>query len=194
MTVWRAGLAATLSAMAAWDSVRGRRTEVDGQVLDGRMAAMLRIAAGARPGAGGGLEGIRAGLRTLAARMHGTPDGSVTARDLSAGGVPARVYAASQAGERVLPLLVFFHGGGFVMGDLDTHDALARRIAREAAVRVLSVAYRLAPEHPFPAAVEDALVAYRWARRQLRRFMWMGRELPWAATAPGATWRPRCAG
>lgn len=62
------------------------------------------------------------------------------------------------------PLLVFFHGGGFVMGDLESHDAVCRLICRDAGVHVLAVDYRLAPEHPAPAAVEDAYAAYRWAR------------------------------
>ncbi|MDT9594778.1 alpha/beta hydrolase fold domain-containing protein [Nocardioides zeae] len=60
------------------------------------------------------------------------------------------------------PLLVFLHGGGFVYGGLDSHDALCRFLAERAGVRVLSVTYRLAPEHPFPAAYEDVLAAYRW--------------------------------
>jgi acetyl esterase len=61
------------------------------------------------------------------------------------------------------PLLVFFHGGGFVIGDLETHDEPCRILCRHAGVQVLSVEYRLAPEHPFPAAVGDALAAFRWA-------------------------------
>lgn len=60
------------------------------------------------------------------------------------------------------PLLVFFHGGGWVYGDLDSHDPLCRFLAERAGVRVLSVDYRLAPEQPFPAAYDDALAAYRW--------------------------------
>ncbi len=61
------------------------------------------------------------------------------------------------------PLLVFFHGGGFVICDLDTHDEPCRMLCRHAEVQVLSVDYRLAPEHPFPAGVRDALAAFRWA-------------------------------
>ncbi len=60
-------------------------------------------------------------------------------------------------------LLVFFHGGGFVVGDLDTHDNSCRFVASQAGVRVLAVDYRLAPEHRFPAATDDALAAFRWA-------------------------------
>ncbi|MQA15884.1 MAG: alpha/beta hydrolase fold domain-containing protein [Pseudonocardiaceae bacterium] len=62
------------------------------------------------------------------------------------------------------PLLVYYHGGGWVLGDLDTHDNLCRFLALHAGVRVLSVDYRLAPEHPAPAAADDALAAYRYAR------------------------------
>ena len=60
------------------------------------------------------------------------------------------------------PLLVYFHGGGFFCGDLDTHDAPCRFLAERSGVRVLAVDYRLAPEHPFPAAYDDAQAAYRW--------------------------------
>jgi acetyl esterase len=61
------------------------------------------------------------------------------------------------------PLLVFFHGGGFVVGDLETHDGLCRLMCRDAGVHVLAVDYRLAPEHKAPAAVEDCYAAYLWA-------------------------------
>ena len=63
---------------------------------------------------------------------------------------------------RLGPLLLFFHGGGWMYGDLDSHDAACRFLAERSGVRVLAVDYRLAPEHPFPAAYEDALEAYRW--------------------------------
>jgi acetyl esterase len=62
-----------------------------------------------------------------------------------------------------MPLLVYLHGGGWVRGDLHTHDNTCRFLAREAGVIVLSVDYRLAPEHKFPAAVEDSFAAFRWA-------------------------------
>lgn len=79
------------------------------------------------------------------------------------GTIGARHYRPAGAAGSA-PLLVFFHGGGFVMGDLESHDAACRLICRDAGVHVLSVDYRLAPEHPAPAAVEDAYAAYRWAR------------------------------
>ena len=77
--------------------------------------------------------------------------------------IAARLYAPSR--ER-LPLLVYFHGGGFVIGSIGTHDALCRTLAQRAHCAVLSVDYRLAPEHRFPTAVHDAWDALCWAARQ----------------------------
>jgi acetyl esterase len=74
----------------------------------------------------------------------------------------ARHYAPLDA-SRDQPLLVFFHGGGFVYGDLDTHDGVCRLLCRHVGAHVLAIDYRLAPEDPFPAAVEDARAALRWA-------------------------------
>ncbi|MFC6953276.1 alpha/beta hydrolase [Halorubellus litoreus] len=76
------------------------------------------------------------------------------------GDVDARLYRPD-ASERS-PTVVFFHGGGFVFGSIETHDRLCRRLVRESDCAVLSVDYRLAPEHPFPAAVEDAYAAVEW--------------------------------
>jgi acetyl esterase len=78
--------------------------------------------------------------------------------------VPARLYepVSLAAGS---PLLVYLHGGGWVIGSIETHDATCRYLARNAQVRVLSIGYRLAPEHHFPAAAEDALTAFRFAAR-----------------------------
>lgn len=75
--------------------------------------------------------------------------------------IPARLYRASLAAEPA-PVLLFFHGGGWVIGDRDTHDGLCAEIARGLGMSVVSVDYRLAPEHRFPAAAEDALAAARW--------------------------------
>lgn len=83
--------------------------------------------------------------------------------------LPARLYVPQGAGA-VGPMLVFFHGGGFVLGDIDTHDAFCVRLADAAKVRVLSCRYRLAPEAPFPAQLDDALLAFDWARRQAAAF------------------------
>ena len=79
------------------------------------------------------------------------------------GDIPIRIYTPHipTAGE-LLPILVFYHGGGFVIGSLDSYDSLCRALANRADCIVVSVDYRLAPEHKFPAAVDDALEAYQW--------------------------------
>ncbi|HEX9259568.1 MAG TPA: alpha/beta hydrolase, partial [Acidimicrobiales bacterium] len=81
--------------------------------------------------------------------------------EVDAGGVPARLYRPSEA--TGLPLLVWLHGGGWVGGDLDSHDDLCRAVAVRAGAVVLSVDYGLAPERPFPGGLTDALDALRWA-------------------------------
>lgn len=93
------------------------------------------------------------------------PVGSV--RDLSipgpAGPIPARLYLPPlAAGQALAPMLAFFHGSGFVLLDLDTHDDICRRLCAGASCMVLSVDYRLAPEHRFPAGPDDCLAATRW--------------------------------
>jgi acetyl esterase len=84
------------------------------------------------------------------------------------GPLPARHYTP-HAQEGPHPLLLYLHGGGFVVCDLDTHDQACRLLCRQAGVQVLSVAYRLAPEHPFPAAVSDAWAALCWAAANATR-------------------------
>jgi acetyl esterase/lipase len=97
----------------------------------------------------------------------------------NAGPLPARLYspvAAPRAGQPVqpLPLIVYFHGGGFVLANLDTYDASARALAAEGHAIVLAVQYRKAPEHKFPAAHDDAYAAYVWA---LRNAITLGADL-----------------
>jgi acetyl esterase len=81
------------------------------------------------------------------------------------GPIPVRVYTPAGAGGQPLPGLVFFHGGGLVAGSLDTHDGLCRALANESGCRLVSVDYRLAPEHKFPAAVLDGCAAAAWVAR-----------------------------
>src|SRR5438309_1285639 len=88
-------------------------------------------------------------------------------RDVSAegplGAIPLRVYRPAGVPDSTrLPVHVFFHGGGWVIGDIETHDVVCRQLTAEAGVSVISVDYRLAPEHKFPAAVNDAWAATRW--------------------------------
>jgi len=82
-------------------------------------------------------------------------------RDVQAGSIPCRLYRPSAKTD--IGLLVFFHGGGWVIGDLNSHDGVCRSLANKSGHAVLSVDYRLAPEHKFPAAFDDCVAAVKWA-------------------------------
>lgn len=100
----------------------------------------------------------RAGMEAMAAPSNVAVH---EIRSVDANGVPARLYRPSD--DPNLGLLVYFHGGGWVIGSLDTHDDVCRKLTNAMGQAVLSVDYRLAPEHPFPAPVEDCAQALRWA-------------------------------
>ncbi|GAB3322708.1 alpha/beta hydrolase [Haloplanus salinarum] len=114
------------------------------------------------------VEGAREALRDLLVAEE-PPDDDLTVRDLSIPGpgddpetsLPIRTYTPPDGGAR--PVFVYLHGGGWVRGDLDTHDGLCRLLAEAADCVVVSVDYRRAPEHRFPAAVHDAYAATAWA-------------------------------
>jgi acetyl esterase len=84
------------------------------------------------------------------------------------GAIPLRMYRPV-AGGAALPVLVYFHGGGWVIGDLDTHDTVCRQLANGSGCAVVAVDYRLGPEHRFPAAVDDCIAATAWVRREAAR-------------------------
>jgi acetyl esterase/lipase len=100
----------------------------------------------------------RAGFEELAKMFPLAPD--VTQERVDAGGVPSEWVRVPES--RTDRVVLYLHGGGYVIGSIDTHRELASRIARSTQARALVIDYRLAPEHPFPAAVEDATAAYRW--------------------------------
>lgn len=110
-------------------------------------------------------EMIRAGYRMQRAAQNLTAPKDVETRDLQVDGadgpIGARLYTPAGA-PAVTPGLVYFHGGGFAIGDLESHDGHCRRLASFAGIRVLAVDYRLAPEHPFPAGHDDALASVKW--------------------------------
>jgi acetyl esterase/lipase len=102
------------------------------------------------------IEQRRAGMERISERVPA----DVICEKVNAGGVDAEWIAAPGAtADRVI---LYLHGGGYVIGSIKTHRAMISRIARAANARALAIDYRLAPEHPFPAAVEDAIAAYRW--------------------------------
>ena len=85
-------------------------------------------------------------------------------RDLGDGPVPCRLYRPSSSAD--LPVLVYLHGGGWVVGNLDTHDEPCRSLANASGCAVLSVQYRLAPEHKYPVPLDDCVAALRWVRER----------------------------
>jgi len=145
----------------------GRSVTIDGNTLDPTLQLVLSAQRAV------GINGLvlgddpatsRAQAREICLAFAG-PQIHVGVSDVSipgpAGPIAARHYHPATA--EPAPLLVFYHGGGWTIGDLDTHDALCRLTCRDAEIHVLSIDYRLAPEHPAPAAVEDAYAALRWA-------------------------------
>jgi acetyl esterase len=138
---------------------------VTGDALDPRAAEVLAelAAAGRPPVWEQRLDDARRAYRELL--LVPDPPAVAAVADASAPGpggpVPLRVYTPEGGGPR--PVVVYMHGGGWVMGDLDSHDAVCRLLARGSGSVVVAVGYRLAPEHPFPAGLQDALAATAWA-------------------------------
>jgi acetyl esterase/lipase len=138
--------------------------------LDAQTEALVRqlAASGFRPAHQIPLEESRRGLTAMALQMAGPKVAVHAVEDRTlpgpGGALPIRIYSprAIGAGER-LPAVMFFHGGGFYLGNLATHDHVCRRLCAKAGVVVVAVDYRLAPEHKFPAAVEDCHAALAWA-------------------------------
>lgn len=144
----------------------GRRTVIDGRTIDakalavGEFANMVRI-----PGYIPTPEESRAGLRKMVELMDEPGPDLARVEDASlpgpAGDIPVRLYDPREAGDDKRPVMVFFHGGGGIQGDLDSHDGLCRKIAAWADITVLAVDYRLAPENPFPAGLDDCVAVLR---------------------------------
>ncbi|SHH54462.1 acetyl esterase [Jatrophihabitans endophyticus] len=135
--------------------------------LDPQIAGLLQMmeAAGNPPISQGTPDQARAGLRTLMVDLRDpaslVPVASVTPGTIG-DGIPVRVYRPEADGRATRPTVVYFHGGGFVIGDLDTHENVCRRLCRDTGAVVVSVDYPLAPEQPFPAALDTSYAALRW--------------------------------
>ena len=130
---------------------------VDGQILAPDMHLLVKALA-KRPMMAANAAALRKQQTIGAVIANGTPIEIHAVRDLEVAGLPARHYHPGG----MAPLVMFLHGGGFVFGDLETHDRLCRMLCKHAGVHVLAIEYRLAPEHPFPAGADDAERAWHW--------------------------------
>ncbi len=136
--------------------------------------ALCRIAGIVEKDAGGvGPLETRIDTENLARVVTTEPEPGVDARDIDlesdVGILRSRLFVPTGA-PAVGPLMIYFHGGGWVVGSLDTHDRSCRRLAASSGMRILAVDYRLAPEHPFPAAPDDALAAWQTVQNDPGRF------------------------
>ena len=131
----------------------------------------------------------RAAYRDMALANRSEPEAveSVTDVELPLDGRTLRARLYVPINDESKALVVYFHGGGFVVGDLDTHDALCRRISSDTRMRFLSVEYRLAPEHPFPAGIDDAVDTIRYVLANLASFDDANAELIVMGDSAGAT-------
>ena len=145
----------------------GRLPVVDGRRIDPKAQAVTELVALLRaPDAPPSLEQSRVQIAQMAAKFERPCPSEVRKADIALPGAdglrPARVYVPRGTDpEPAQPTLLFLHGGGWVQGGLDTHDGMCGHLSHLAGIRVISLDYRLAPEHPFPAAPDDVLACYR---------------------------------
>jgi len=132
--------------------------------LDPEVALMLHLLPPLVAEESATMEAQRQRMRDMYERDPTVPVELPRVDDLAIPGPAGEIRLRSYVPEvdRTLPVVVYLHGGGFTLGDLDTHDRICRRLARASGALVLSVDYRLAPEHPFPAAVDDSFAALNW--------------------------------
>src|SRR5256886_3302660 len=160
------GESEALKFLEGYRITRGGSTMDPKAQIVGEFVKSIRV-----PGYSPPLPELRAQLRTMVTLMDEPAPALSRIEDIRipgpAGEIPARVYAARAEGAP-LPAVAYFHGGGWVQGDLETHHGLCARLARHAGALVVAVDYRLAPERQFPAAVEDCVAAYRWLRSRGR--------------------------
>ncbi len=166
---WQAAVVRALYALPTplRRAVAGKPVDVDGQRLDLdtqlliKLTALQDLSLSARTPAA-----ARANLEGGASLAGGSPGGPMRTSEVRipgpAGDIRARLYTPSGLAPGS-GLVVYFHGGGWVIGSIASHDSTCRFLAGEGGVRVLSVDYRLAPEDPFPAAVDDSVAAFRYA-------------------------------
>ncbi|WP_204807668.1 alpha/beta hydrolase [Mycobacterium riyadhense] len=170
--------------MRSLDNAAAEKPDVDPILLKVLDAVPFRLSTD------DGIDAVRQRLRNLPRRaVH--PELRVEERAITgpAGALDIRIYWPPSSSDRtvVAPVLLYFHGGGFVMGDLDTHDGSCRQHAVGADAVVVSVDYRLAPEHPYPAAIEDAWAATLWVAEHGRQIGADSARMAVAGDSAGAT-------
>src|SRR4029453_10387725 len=155
--------AEALKFLAGYRITRGGRTMDPKAQIVGEFVKKIRV-----PGYFPPLPELRQQLRTMVQLMDEPAPSLARVESLTIPGpadaIPGRVYDATGVGAPARPMVAYFHGGGWVQGDLETHHGLCARLALRSGAIVVAIDYRLAPEHKFPAAVEDCFVAYRWLR------------------------------
>jgi acetyl esterase len=168
------------------------------RVLDPELGAILAAIEGAGMFDDGiGYDGMRERFEATAPMMwnpapldvHATEDRTF---DGPAGSLPIRIYTPT-AHEAPLPVLVYFHGGGFTVGSIETADPISRYLAREAGCIVVNAGFRLAPEDPFPAPVDDCFAALQWAAANAATFGGDPARLAVGGDASGGTYAAVCA-
>ena len=174
---------ATLAARAALSlpdrvirAILGAPVEVEGERLSPTaqlLIALERLVPRSAPGVVPDLAAVRRDYDIVSSVMHAGVAPDVQVRDTvvtgAHGPLPARVYSPPGA-SGPLPLLLFFHGGGFVIGSVTSHDGICRFLSLHGGVRIVSVEYSLAPEHPYPAAVDDTYAAFLHVVANAERF------------------------
>jgi acetyl esterase len=157
--------------------------------LDTMVAMALWLARGEKIERSTDVEQLRREMEKTARRFQGRLPRVANIRDVAvpAGdhAIPVRIYARGDAGPR--PVLLCFHGGGFVEGSIATHESMCRHLAVATGRLVISVDYRLAPEHPFPAAPEDAYAVLQWASREAPSVGGLASDIAVAGDSAGAT-------
>ncbi|MFC2948120.1 alpha/beta hydrolase [Virgibacillus sediminis] len=113
-------------------------------------------------------------------QVHGVDDITVSTSEAD---IPVRIYTPKEKDS--YPILMYFHGGAFFSGNLESHDEVVRPICMESGYKVISVDYRLAPEHPFPAALEDCYNVTKWAAEHGDELKWDGKNLAVAGDSAG---------
>jgi acetyl esterase/lipase len=163
---------------------QGARTMDPKAQIVGEFVKSIRV-----PGYYPPLPELRQQLRTMVTLMDEPAPPLARIEDLAipgpAGAIGARLYSSAAKGGPARPVLAYFHGGGWVQGDLETHHGLCARLAERSGAIVVAIDYRLAPEHKFPAAVDDCLAAYRWLRAHAAELGGDGRRVGVAGDSAG---------